>query len=234
MLGTESHPDDSRKQQCFRHCEYDWMFKEYAQLPMESFSQDSTTTTPGIDEPVVIDSSEGDLAAIKPTTNSNLICISSVPQSPIITRSAYTETSTSHESADINKRTVVCFAEPLIASVAYTHWNDDDVRHSWYHNHDYESFEHDTRLTVLALQHARGDLRKLDPRQYTVSGLEKNLTRDQMYHRRLQTARHVQTVLDAQRQSDAEQLKAISEMLSKQTMLRAHLRAALDQTLLYY
>jgi len=144
------------------------------------------------------------------------------------------------KTASHNRR--VRFADPETTRIAYTDWNLQDTRNSWYQVPDYTSFEQDSRLTVLALRHVRGDLRRLDPQQYTVMGLEKNLSRKQMLHRKLQTARHVQTVIEQQyfycndntsnAAASAERLKAVSELFSQKPIKRAHLRGVLDQTLL--
>jgi len=96
-------------------------------------------------------------------------------------------------------------------------------------------------LTVLSLRNVGGDLGRLDPLKYTITGLEKNLSRRQILHRKFNTIRHVQAVMDAQHHAAAcfgdddgsEHLKAVSEMFSKQTKQRAHLRGVLDQNLLY-
>jgi len=211
MMEMRAHPDS---QQCFRSRECEWMFTAHQQLPLESFSQNSSTS--------IYEDANGNLM----TNNPEITCISFVPPpTPTITRSS--SSSSSHAE---KKR--VRFVEPETTSTISIHWNLQDMRNSWYQVEDYEYFENDTRLTVLALRHVRGDLRKLDPGQYTVAGLEKNLSRKQMYHRKLQTVRHVQTIIDAQLTGDEEQLKAISEMFSKQTIQRAHLRATLDQSLL--
>ena len=234
MLGMRLNSSDSRRQRSYRNMEYEWMFTAFPQLPLESVSQDATAAST-IDE---IDDSNS-------SSHSDLMFISFVPPVPpasIIANSACTEYATapailhsSDRASNSNRKSKrVRFAEPEINSIYFHHSDVDDLRNSWYQENDYLYFESDNRLTILALRHARGDLRKLDPRRYTVSGLEKILTRRQMVGRKLQTARHVQTVVDAQRHpgQDEEQLKAISEMLSKQAMQRAHLRAALDQTLL--
>lgn len=128
----------------------------------------------------------------------------------------------------------VHFADPE-ATVNITPYQEvEDIQNSWYRSNDYISFEQDTQLTVLALQNAHGDLRCFDPQEYTITGLEKRLTRRQSLQRKLQTARHVHTVLALQHMSvmDEHMLRAYSELLSKQTIQRAHIRGVLDQTLL--
>lgn len=215
MMGMRVHPDS---QQCFRNRECEWMFTAYQQLPLESFPQDSSAS-------IYEDASRNLIATNPEITRVSFIA----PPAPTIAR----RSSSSSSKADGEKR--VRFAEPETTSTVSTDWNLQDMRNSWYQIDDYDYFENDTRRTVVALRHVRGDLRKLDPRQYTVTGLEKNLCRKQTYRRKLQTVRHVQTVIDAQLSTgDEEQLKAISEVFSKQTIQRAHLRAALDQTLLQY
>ena len=231
MLGMQSHSNDSRQQRSYRNLEYEWMFTAYPQLPLESFSYDTTTT-----------STTDDLNG-NSSIHSDLMYMSLVPPASIIANNGCTHPTNAHalhcsESTVTNngKCKRVRFANPETNSVSVHHWDMDDIFNSWYQEKDYLYFENDNRLTVLALRKARGDLRMLDPRRYTVTGLEKMLTRQQMVHRKLQTVRHVQTVVEAQRQSsgqqDEEQLKAISQMLSKQTIQRAHLRAALDVSLL--
>lgn len=108
-----------------------------------------------------------------------------------------------------------------------------EVSHTWYRDADFASFEEDTRITVAAIRQVRGDLRQLNAERFTVTGLEKILSRRQVIDRKRMTVMHVRTVVEQQkRYQDPDKLRRVSELFSKQPLQRAHFRGILDQALL--
>lgn len=109
-----------------------------------------------------------------------------------------------------------------------------DLWNSWYQDTDYALFEEETLLTVAAVRHVRGDLRRLNAELFTVTGLEKILSKRQVMERKRKSMLHVQTVVKQQHHcpDDPVKLQRVSELFSKQPLRRAHIRGILDQTLL--
>jgi hypothetical protein len=121
--------------------------------------------------------------------------------------------------------------------VAKLHRSQEDLNKSWYHESEYTAFDQERKRTVAAVHEANGDLSCLDPAEFTVSGLEHHLYRQQMIARKVKTMHHVRSVLKQQYSnrctgvSDPESLRSVSELFSMQPSKRAHLRGVLDHTL---
>lgn len=121
--------------------------------------------------------------------------------------------------------------------VANLHRSREDLDKSWYHQSEYTAFDQERKRTVAAVHKANGDLSCLDPRVFTISGLEHHLYRQQMIARKVKTMHHVRSVLKQQYSNrctgvnDPESLRCVSELFSTQPSKRAHLRGVLDHTL---
>lgn len=122
-------------------------------------------------------------------------------------------------------------------NVANLHRSQEDLSKSWYVDSEYTAFDQERKRTVAALHEVNGELRCLDPTEYTVSGLEHHLCRQLMIARKVKTMRHVRSVLKQQHSNrctgvnDPESLRSVSEFFSTQPSKRAHLRGVLDHTL---
>jgi hypothetical protein len=134
-----------------------------------------------------------------------------------------------------NKKKRVSFA--TTATVRTRPVSDEDLQNSWYSHADYRHFERDRRETVSAVRAVNGDLSRLNPRECTVAGLERQLDGRQFVTRKIRTARHVQTVLEQQWQQrrrgyhDSQELRSVSELFSRDAGRTAHIRGVLDHAL---
>jgi hypothetical protein len=112
-----------------------------------------------------------------------------------------------------------------------------DVENAWYRDSEYMGFELERRRTVHAFNHVNGELALLNPTEFTVAGLEQQLSRQQMISRKIQIRQHCELVLQTQHfqrcigNHDPEAIRSISELFSKQSSKRAALRGILSQTL---
>jgi hypothetical protein len=106
-------------------------------------------------------------------------------------------------------------------------------RRLWYQQTDYKSFKEDVRGTIMALYRAQGCLHQLDMKKFTVSGLEKSLSLQQVLARKRNGTVHVQAVLLQQTYyNDPMRIRQISELFTKSSMQRARFRGMLDSELL--
>lgn len=102
--------------------------------------------------------------------------------------------------ATLSPRSIVPEKRVSFASLAYVinyEQTTEDLQKSWYNTEDYESFARDNQSTVALIHTVHGDLRKLD-QEICLIGLEKNLTPKQIVTRKLNTARHVQSIVQNQ------------------------------------
>jgi hypothetical protein len=104
------------------------------------------------------------------------------------------------DEATLSPRSIVPEKQVSFASLAYIinyEQTEEDLHQSWYNDDDYESFARDNRITVALIHTVHGDLRKLD-QEVCLMGLEKNLTPKQIFTRKVNTARHVQSIVQNQ------------------------------------
>jgi len=110
----------------------------------------------------------------------------------------------------------------------------EELRETWYRSQDYSSFSRELKETINAVNQAHGDLRSLDPNKYCLRGIERQLSRQQVYWRKMLTRRLKQVVLEQQYYQrycgyyDPTSLQAVSQYFSVPEAKRAHLRALTD------
>lgn len=104
------------------------------------------------------------------------------------------------DEAALSPRSIVPEKRVSFASLAYVinyEQSKEDLLHSWYNTEDYESFAQDNQKTVALIHTVHGDLRKLN-QEICLKGLEKHLTAKQIITRKLNSARHVQSIVQNQ------------------------------------
>jgi len=128
-------------------------------------------------------------------------------------------------------------------------YDQEELRHAWYRPVEYLDFERSRRETIVAVQKVvnDGNMIGLDPSEHCITGLEDQLTRDQIVFRRLKAIHYTRLVLEQQKQQKQQQQReqqqqtttmeamfvtlpasSISRMFSRQSGKRAQLRAVLS------
>jgi hypothetical protein len=138
---------------------------------------------------------------------------------------------TTKKNLPIKRRRNVRFnSSAIVVQRAVT---NDDLKQSWYHASDYDSFDHERRETISALYR---DLESLDTTKYCLAGLEQNLTKRQVMRRKRLTMQCRRAVLELQLyqkisgNSDPESLKKASRMFSLNDYKGAILRAVVEHS----
>lgn len=113
----------------------------------------------------------------------------------------------------------------------------EQVEAQWMNDEDYRQVLAQRQETVRAVVQARGDWHKLDSEKHCLTGLEQNLSHQQILSRKAASLRYRQLILSEQHFQkscgfqDAEALRSLSTLFSKQSGRSAHLRAILDQAM---
>lgn len=164
-----------------------------------------------------------------PLTSSPRGTIDFVPRGEIIT----TDCGAKHFTIQAVKGRRVQFASKLEEVHYVTYPSEASKRKRWYQQADYTSFKQDVRATIMAISRAQGMLHHLDINEYTVSGLEKSLSLQQVIARKRKAAFHIHSVLRQQTYcNNPTHIRQISEIFTKSSMQCARLRGILDSALL--
>lgn len=128
----------------------------------------------------------------------------------------------------------VRFAATTQVEVRPSPVGSDNAR-AWYQPSEYAVIEQRRRSTIEAIRKTRGDLSVLDHCNYTIVGLEEQLSRRQVLDRKLQTWQYTRLVLEQQAierklgAEEAKPLKELARLYSAQAAQRAQLRAVMVQ-----
>ena len=111
-----------------------------------------------------------------------------------------------------------------------------DLEKAWYQPKDYDGFEQEMRDTIRAVTLVNGDIACLNPTKFCIQGLEQQLTKRQIFRRRMHAVQYTNAILhqqDYQRFSginDPQSLRVVSEMFSQQEAKRAYMRAVIHHS----
>jgi hypothetical protein len=165
-----------------------------------------------------------------PLLDDTHLCIMNVPRKD---KTLNTSKARKRLTIPAAKHRRVHFASELEEVHFVTYPSKISKQRRWYQRVDYQAFKQDVRATIMAIYRAQGLLHQLDMKKFTVSGLEKSLSLQQVLARKRNGAVHVQAVLWQQAYGkDPIHIRQISELFTKSSMQRAHFRGVLDSELL--
>lgn len=140
-----------------------------------------------------------------------------------------------HKKMRMTQKKSVSFSN--MASVLMRPISHEELNQRWIQPIEYKLIETKRRETIRAWSNVEGNVSRLDCEEHCLTGLEQILTPQQTLARKFTNLKCRRLLLEEQRLQkcngfyDPERLKQLSQLFSRQTAHRAHLRAVLDQTM---